>query len=377
MEIYLDNAATSSLDPKVLEAMLSCQDLNMANASSFHKLGVKAAKAIEKARERIAQKINADPRELIFTSGGTESNNFVMKGVASANKGKGNHIITSAIEHQSIIEVTHWLKRQGFEITYLPVDREGSVDPHDIEKEIKKETILVSIIHANNEIGTIEPIDEIGEVCRRKGVYFHTDACQSFAKINLDVKKQNLDFVTLNAHKTHGPKGVGALYIRREVNIEPLLHGGGQEDGFRSGTYSTEGIVGFGKAVEIVDHADIKSMSKLRDYFIQKIQNSVNDVIVNGCSERRLCHIINLRFSAVSGELLARNLNEKNIFISTGSACSSTKLTPSHVLLAMGLEPELAKEAIRISLSKWTTRQELDFVVQNIIEIVQKERGIL
>lgn len=377
MKIYLDNAATTKPDPEVVKAILSFQELNIGNASSLHKLGVEAAKGIEKAREIIAKRINANPEELFFTSGGTESNNFAIKGIAFANNGKGNHIVTSKIEHPSVIEVTKWLEKRGFAITYLPVDREGFVDPNDVEKAIKKETILVSIMHANNIIGTIEPIEEIGAICRKKGVYFHTDACQSLTKTELDVKKQNLDLVTLNAHKIHGPKGVGILYIKEGVKIDSLLHGGGQENGFRSGTYNTEGIVGFGKAVEIADIADIKKMIELRDYFIQKIQSSIEDVTLNGSGKRRLCNNINLSFKSVNCKLLFWKLNEKNIFISTGSACLSAELTPSHVLLAIGKEPEVAQRAVRISLSKWTTKEEMDFVAQNLIEIVQKERGIL
>ncbi len=376
MEIYLDNAATSKLDPEVEKAMLLCQDLKMMNASSFHKLGLKAAKAIERAREIIAQKIDAGPRELIFTSGGTESNNHAIKGVAFANIERGNHIITSKIEHPSIIEATKWLENRGFEITYLSVDKEGLVDLIDVEKAIKKKTILVSVIHGNNEIGTIEPIYEIGSICRKKGVYFHVDACQSFTKTDLNIKKQKLDLVTLNAHKIHGPKGIGALYIREGVRIDPFLHGGGQERGLRSGTYNTEGIVGFGRAAEIADAGDIKKMIGLRDYFIQRIQNSVTGVILNGPRDNRLCNNVNLRFNSVSGHTLARLLNDRNIFVSAGSACSSTKLGPSHVLLAIGLKPELADGGIRFSLSKWTTDKELDFVVKNIAEIVQKERGV-
>ncbi|MBU1940833.1 MAG: cysteine desulfurase [Candidatus Thermoplasmatota archaeon] len=375
-KIYLDNAATSKLDPETRKGMLLCQDLEMMNASSPHKLGVKAAKAIEKARTIIAQKTNAYPKEIIFTSGGTESNNLAIKGIAFANIKKGNHIITSKIEHPSVLEATKWLKKHGFEITYLPVDKEGFVDSIYLERAIKKETILVSVIHGNNEIGTIEPIYEIGSICRKRGVYFHIDACQSFTKTDLDVKKYNLDLVTLNAHKIHGPKGVGALYIREGVRFDPLLHGGGQERGFRSGTYNTEGIVGFGRAVEIADEGDIKQMAKLRDYFIQKVQDSVMGVTLNGPRDNRLCNNINLRFNSVSGQKLTRELSERNIFVSAGSACLSTKLIPSHVLLAIGLKPELAEGGVRFSLSKFTTIKELNLVVENIIEIVQKERGV-
>jgi len=376
IEIYLDNAATSAIDLRVSEAMLSCQDMKAMNASSTHKPGVIAAKAVEKARTVIAQKIHSETQELIFTSGGTESNNLAIKGIAFANRERGKHIITSKIEHSSVLETTKWLEKQGFEITYLPVDEEGLVSPKDVEKAIKQETILVSIIHANNEIGTIESISEIGAICRSKKVYFHSDACQSFTKTRINVKSQNLDLMSLNAHKIHGPKGVGALYVRNGVKIEPLLHGGGQEDGLRSGTYNTEGIVGFGKAVEIAEIKDIKKMAKLRDYFIQKIQNNIEGVDLNGPRAKRLCNNISLRFRFVNGQTLARELNEKNIYVSVGSACLSTKVAPSHVLLAIGLESEQAQETVRISLSRWTTMEEMNLVIQRLVEIVQHSREI-
>ena len=374
MEIYLDNAATSMIDPRVLEAMLSCQHMKAMNASSAHKLGVVAATAIEKARAVIAREIAADPRELIFTSGGTESNNLALKGIAFANKGRGNHIIVSQIEHMSVMATAQWLETQGFQVTYLPVDREGFVSPKDVERAIKRETILVSITHANNEVGTIESIDGIGAICRSKNVFFHSDACQSFTKTKINVKDQNLDLVSLNAHKIHGPKGVGALYVRNSVKLEPLLHGGGQEGGARSGTYNVEGIVGFGKAVEIAGEADIKKMTELRDHFIQKIQSDIEKSDLNGPRVKRLCNNINLRFKSVNGQLLARELSEKNIYVSAGSACLSTKVTPSHVLLALGLEPERAQEAIRISLSRWTILEEMDLVAQSLSEIVRRIR---
>ena len=376
IEIYLDNAATSAIDPRVLEAMRSCQDMKAMNASSAHRLGVTAAKAVEKARAVIAREIHSEPQEIIFTSGGTESNNLVIKGIAFANRARGKHIITSKIEHSSVMETTKWLKKQGFEITYLPVDGEGFVSPKDVEKAIKRETILVSIIHANNEIGTIEPIDEIGAICKSKRVYFHSDACQSFTRTGINVKSQSLDLMSLNAHKIHGPKGVGALYVRNGVKIEPLLHGGGQEGGLRSGTHNTEGIVGFGKAAEIAEAGDIKRMAELRDHFIQKIQSCIKGVDLNGPRVKRLCNNINLNFKSVNGQSLARELNEKNIYVSTGSACLSTKVMPSYVLLAIGLEPERVQEAVRISLSRWTTMEELDFAVQKLMKIVQRNRGI-
>ncbi|MCK5581342.1 MAG: cysteine desulfurase [Candidatus Omnitrophica bacterium] len=376
MNIYLDNAATTKLYPEVIEEMLPYQEVDFGNASSINKLGIRSAKAIEKARLIISKAINANPEEIFFSSGGTESNNSAIIGIAFANKKKGNHIITSAIEHPSIHEVTKWIETQGFEVTYLPVDREGFINPHDVEKAIEKKTVLVSIMQANNEIGTIEPIFEIGKICKEKEVYFHSDACQSLTKTELDVRKQYLDIVTLNAHKIHGPKGVGAIFIKKGTNINPLLHGGGQENNFRSGTYNTPGIVGFGKAVEISNQTDVKEMIYLRDCFIQRIRDNIEDVLVNGPEgEKRLSNNINLIFKNVNGKSLFLELNKRDIFISTGSACSSAELMPSRVLIAIGHNPETANGAIRISTSKFTTKEELDFVVENIIDIVKKERG--
>ncbi len=372
MEIYLDNAATTLIDPRVSEAMRACQGMN---ASSSHALGVVAAKAIEKARAVIAREILAEPQEILFTSGGTESNNLALKGIAFANRGRGKHIIISKIEHLSVLETAQWLEKQGFEITCLPVDEEGFVSPKDVEKAIRKNTILVSIIHANNEIGTIEPIAEIGSVCRNKKVYFHTDACQGFTKAEIDVENQNLDLVSFNCHKIHGPKGVGALYVRKGAKLEPLFHGGGQEGGIRSGPYNTEGIVGFGKAVEISEKKNIKEMTELRDYFIQKVKNNIEGVELNGPKVKRLCNNISLRFRSVNGQSLSRELSERNIYVSTGSACLSTKVVPSHVLLAAGLEPEQAQGTIRLSLSRWTTAEELDFAVQSLSETVRRIRA--
>lgn len=374
MKIYLDNAATSAMDPRVLTAMGACQAMRAMNASSSHKPGILAAQAVEKAREIIAKKIQAKAEEIFFTSGGTEANNLAIKGVAFANRGRGKHIITSQIEHPSVLETTRWLEKQGFEITRLKVDKEGFVSPRDIEKAIKEETLLVSVMHTNNEIGTIEPIKEIGSICRHRNVYFHSDACQSLAKTELSVINQNLDLVSLNAHKIHGPKGIGVLYVRKGTKIESILHGGGQEGGLRSGTHNTEGIVGFGKAVEIADETDISKMEKMRDKLLQKIKDNIIDVDLNGPRDKRLCNNIHLRFRSVSGQSLSRELNQRDIYVSVGAACFSTKTVPSHVLLALGMEPEAAQETIRISLSRWTTLLELDSVVQALRKVVQHLR---
>jgi cysteine desulfurase len=376
MKIYLDNAATTQLEPEVIELMKYIEEEAFANASGIHKPGVKAAEAIEKTRMIISDAINSSSDDIYFTSGGTEANNLAIKGLAFANWGKKNHIITSSVEHPSIDAVLNWLVRFGYEITYLPVDKEGFVNPEDLDKAITENTLLVTIMQANNEIGTIEPIEGIGKICNERGVYFHTDACQSFTKTPLDVKRMNLDLVTLNAHKIHGPKGVGALYIKNGLKLDPIFHGGGQEKNIRSGTYNTAGIAGFGKATEIGLKNDFRKMSELRDYFIDEIIRNIDGVELNGPKgEKRLPNNINLIFNKVNGKRLFLELNKKGISVSTGSACSNTKLTPSKILLALGHEPDYANGAIRITTSKWTTKEELDYVVENLTQIIKEQRA--
>ncbi|MEI8012896.1 MAG: cysteine desulfurase family protein, partial [Candidatus Omnitrophota bacterium] len=290
MAIYLDNAATTFLDKQVVRLVSSLSREKVANPASLHHLGVRAAVWVEHSRQIMAKRIHADPQEIYFFSGGTEANNTVIKGVASARKKHGNHVIVSAIEHPSILEPARWLQRQGLHVSYVKVDREGAVDPGDVARLITSKTILVSVMHANNEIGTIQPLRAIGQLCRKKEIYFHTDACQSFTKVPIDVRRDFLDIATLNSHKIHGPRGVAALFIRKGVAIEPLLHGGHQEDGLRAGTYNTEGIAGFGKAVEIVDGHDIRRMEQLRDYFISHIEGNITGAVLNGSRRSRLCN---------------------------------------------------------------------------------------
>ena len=376
MSVYLDNNATTKTDPRVIEAMMPYIELFYGNASSIHNLGTKASVGIEKARNIIASKINAAPEEIFFTSGGSEANNWALKGFFFANKNKGNHIIVSAIEHPSVLETTKWLEKQNAEITYLPVDSKGFVKIEDVHKAIRKDTILVSIMHANNEVGTIEPVEEIDKICNEKNVAFHTDACQSFTKVDIDIAKLNVNMVTLNAHKIHGPKGVGALFIKKGTPIEAFIHGGGQESGKRSGTYNTPAIVGFGTATELATNDDINKMKKLRDYFIAEMFKNLDGVTLYGPSdENRLCNNINLGFSAVKGKYLVQELNKKNFILSAGSACSSAQLMPSHVLAAMGIKDQQAHEATRISLSRFTTIEELDSAIENICKIVNFKRN--
>lgn len=374
MQVYLDNGATTPVAKEVMDEMLPYFSEKYGNAASLHSMGRNAKQAVEKSREIIARKINASPEEIIFTSGGTESNNFALKGIAFANRQK-RHIIISEIEHDCVINASKWLEKQGFEITYIRVDKHGIVNPELLKKTIRKDTVLVSIMHANNEIGTILPIAEYGRICRDNGSCLHTDACQSFTKTPIDVRSMNLDLVTLNAHKIHGPKGVGALYIRKGMKITPLLHGGGHESGFRSGTSNVTGIVGFGKAVTIHKEEDIRKMAELRDYLIRELLK-IPYTQLNGHPKERLCNNANISFNFVEGESLLMHLDFGGIAVSTGSACSSNTLKPSHVLIAIGLKHEIAHGSIRFTLSKYTIKEEIDYTIQKLNEAVKKLRMI-
>ncbi len=375
--IYLDNAATTMVDEKAVKAMLPYFTERYGNASSSHHKGQEAKMALEEARERIAKSIGAKHDEIIFMSGGTEANNLAIKGIAFANKGKGGHIITTKIEHDCVLNACRWLETQGFRITYLDVDREGFVSPEELEKALTKDTLLVSIIHGNNEIGTIQDLKKLGEVCSKHNVAFHTDACQSYTKAELNVKKQNLDLVTINSHKIHGPKGVGALFIRKGVKITPLLHGGGHENKLRSGTENVPGVVGFAKAVEAAKKGHVRRMRKMRDRIIKELQK-IPDAALNGPQgEWRLCNNINFSFRYVEGESIGAFLDaKKGICTSTGSACSSHTLEPSHVLLATGLEPEEAHGSLRISLSRFTTDEEVKVFLETLPGVIEKLRNM-
>jgi cysteine desulfurase len=374
--IYLDNAATTRVDKKVVEAMLPYFTEKYGNASSQHLVGQEAKRALEEGRHVIAKSINAKDNEIIFTSSGTESNNFVLKGLFFANKETGkNHIITTKIEHDCILNSCKWLEKQGAKISYLNVDKQGFIDLNELRNTITPETLVVSVIHGNNEIGTIQNIEEIGKICREKTILFHTDACQSYTKTEINVKKQNLDLVTLNAHKIHGPKGVGALYIKSGIKITPLLHGGGHEKGLRSSTENIPGIIGFAKAVKLADEKHIKHMIKLRDKLINGILQIPNTNL-NGPRENRLCNNINVRFNNIEGEAIGGYLDAYGICSSTGSACSSHTLEPSHVLLALGLSPLEANSSLRLSLSRENTEEEIDKVLEVLPKIIEKLRKI-
>lgn len=369
---YFDNGASTQTDPKVVKAMLPFFTEHYANPSSSHESGQEAKRALENARVIIAKSIKAKPEEIIFTSGGTESNNLTLKGIAWANRAHGNHLITTQIEHDCVLETSEWLETQGFKITYLPVNSEGFVNPADLEKAITPKTILVSIIHANNEIGTLQDLTKLGQICRKHNVYFHTDACQSYTKTPIDVRKQNLDLVTLNSHKIHGPKGVGALYIHPSVKITPWTHGGNHENGLRSGTENVSGIVGFAKAAKLgLKKRHVKHMLKLRDQLIQGILKNIPGTLLNGPQgSSRLCNNINIAFP-IDASLLGDYLNSKGICVSKGSACSNINNKPSHVLTAIGRKKE-ATRSLRLTISRFTTPSEIKFVLDTLIKLNRK-----
>ena len=376
--IYLDNAATTRVDEAVVKEMLPYFTESFGNASSQHLVGQEAKRALEESRETIAKSIGAKYDEIIFTSGGTEANNLALKGLFfhPDNKNK-KHIITTKIEHDCVLNSCKWLEEtQGAKVTYLGVDSEGFVNLDELKKAITPETLIVSIIHGNNEIGTIQDLLAIGKICKENGIYFHTDASQSYTKIELDVKKQNLDLVTINSHKINGPKGVGALYVRNGVKISPLLHGGGHEKGLRSSTSNVPGIVGFAKAVKIAKSSDVKYMVKLRDKLIEGILKIENTNLNGPKGDTRLCNNINVRFNNIEGEAIGGFLDSYGICSSTGSACASNTLAKSHVLSAIGLSHLQINSSIRMSVSKYTTEQEIDYVLEVLPKIVEKLRKI-
>jgi cysteine desulfurase len=349
------------------------------NSVSLHTFGQRASRALEKSRELIADLIRAKPEEIIFTASSSESNNLALKGIAWANKQKGNHIIISSVEHDCIIQSARWLETQGFTVTRLPVDRYGFVDPKDVAKAIQGNTILVSVMHANNEIGTIEPIREIGRICRERNVLFHTDATQSFGKIPLDVEGMHVDLLTAASHKIYGAKGAALLYCKKGTNISPLLHGGGHESGLRSSTVNVPAIIGFAKAVDLCQKEmakEGKRLTLLRDMLIHEILTTIPGSYLNGPKTKRLPNNVNVRFDFVEGEAIVMQLDSYGIAASTGSACSSPTLEPSHVLLATGLKKELAHGSLRLSLGRWTTKKEVKELVRVLPIVIGTLRKI-
>jgi len=377
--IYLDYAATTPTHPEVVQAMLPYFTDDFGNPSSIYSYGQEAREAIEKARAKVAGLIGARGEEIIFTGGGTEADNFALKGVAFASEGKGNHIITTSIEHHAVLETCKFLEKRGFNITYLPVDKYGLVNPDDVKKAITNKTILISVMHANNEIGTIQPLEEIGKITHEAGIPLHTDAVQTAGHILIDVNKLGVDLLSISAHKLYGPKGIGALYIRKGIKVTPFMHGGGQERGRRSGTENIPGIVGFGKAAEIAcDEMAVEAerLTLLRDKLIQGLLERIADTRLNGHPVKRLPNNVNISVDFVEGESMCLNLDLEGICASTGSACSSSSLEPSHVLLALGLRHEQAHGSLRFTLGKWTTEEEINRVLDTLPNIITKLRAM-
>lgn len=377
--IYLDYAATTPTHPEVVEAMLPYWGQVFGNPSSLHCHGQEAKAAMEEAREKIAAFIGAQGEEIVFTSGGTEANNLAIKGIGYANESKGNHIITTAIEHHSLIEPCEFLARRGFEVTCLPVDGYGSVDPEEVGKAITDKTIMVSVMHANNEVGTIEPIKEIAEIAHSRGIYFHTDAVQTVGHIPIDVNELGVDLLTISAHKLYGPKGVGALYIRGGTRITSFIHGGGQERTRRAGTENIPGIVGFGKAMEIAGAGmakETKRLLPLRDKLIKGFFERIDNICLNGHPTQRLPNNVNVSIDFVEGESMLISLDLEGVAASSGSACSSGSAKPSHVLLALGLPPEQAFGSLRFTLGRETVEEDIDRVLEILPQIVVRLRSM-
>ncbi|HQA62599.1 MAG TPA: cysteine desulfurase NifS, partial [Methanothrix sp.] len=377
--IYMDHASTTPMAPEVIEAMAAAFVEIFGNASSLHQPGLSARAALEEARERVAGFIGAEAGEVYFTSGGTESDNLAIRGAALANRDRGKHIITTTIEHPAVLEPCKALEKEGFEVTYLPVTREGLVEVEALEAAIRKDTILISIMHANNEIGTIQPIAEAGEIARSRGIVFHTDAVQTVGKIPAKVDDLGVDLLSISSHKLHGPKGVGALYIRKKTPIEPIIFGGGHERGMRSGTENVPGIIGLAAASELAERnleGEMVRISGMRDRLADYVLERVEETWVNGSRTKRLPNNLNLGFSFIEGEALLLRLDAKGIAVSTGSACSSKKTVASHVLTAIGLRPQEAHGSLRITLGRENTDEEVDRVGEAIVEVAESLRAM-
>ncbi len=378
-KIYLDYAATAPCDPEVAKAMQPYFFEKFGNPSSIHSFGQEAKKAIEDSRATLASFLGAKPEEIVFTSGGTESNNYAIKGAAFALEKKGNHIITTVIEHHAISEPCRFLEKRGFKVNYVGVDKNGLVSPDDIKKAITDKTILISVMHANNEIGTIQPIAEIGGIARAKGIYFHTDAVQTVGHIPVDVNNLNADLLSLSAHKFYGPKGVGALYVRKGTRLETFMQGGDQEKGRRASTHNTPGIVGLARAIELCRDKmgeEAKFQAALRDKLIKEIPKRISETCLNGHPTKRLPNNFNCSIKYIEGESVLLNLDMLGIAASTGSACTSTSLEPSHVLLAIGLSHEVAHGSLRVTLGRWTKEGDVDALLESLPKIAEKLRAM-
>ncbi len=379
LPIYMDYHATTPVDPRVVETMLPYFTEDFGNAASRnHPFGWKAEKAVDRARKQVADLVSAKPREIIFTSGATESNNLAIKGVAEMYREKGNHIITCVTEHKAIIDTCKWLEKQGSRVTYLPVQKDGRINLDDLRTAITSETILITIMTANNEIGVLQPIEEIGTIAKEHGIIFHTDAVQAVGKVPFNVNEMKVDLVSLSAHKMYGPKGIGALYVRRRnprVLLSEQINGGGHERGMRSGTLNVPGIVGLGAAAELCHEemdTDTARLSGLRDRLNKRLHQKLDEIYVNGSMEHRLPHSLNISFAYVEGESLLMGIND--VAVSSGSACTSASLEPSYVLKALGAGDDLAHSSIRFGLGRWTTEEEVDYVVDKLTSVVRRLR---
>ena len=377
--IYMDHNATTPLREDVLEVMLPYLRGEFGNASSLHYFGIQARRAVEAAREKVATALGAQPREIILTGCGTEADNQAIKGVMFANRGKGDHIITSRIEHKAVLQTCQYLEKQGFRVTYLPVDEYGLVNPDDVAQAITGRTVLVSVMFANNEVGTIQPIGAIAQVCRERGVYFHTDAVQMVGKLPIDVNELGIDLLSLSAHKFYGPKGVGALYVRKGVKVDPLLHGGHQEWGRRAATENVAGIVGLGRALELrlgeMD-AEAERLTALRERLYAGLLARIPHVYLNGHPSERLPGTLNVCFEYIEGEGIIMGLDLAGVAVSSGSACTSAELSPSHVLLAMGVHPAMAQGSIRFGLGRENSEADVDYVLEKLPPIIERLRAM-
>ncbi len=375
--IYLDNNATTKTDDEVLKAMFPYFSESYGNPSSIYKIGRENRRAVEEAREKVAEVLNCEPNEIYFTAGGSESDNTAIRGIAYSYKKKGNHIITSKIEHPAVLETCKQLEKEGFEVSYIGVDENGIVKLDELQSAIRPTTTLITIMFANNEIGTIEPIKEIGEIAKKNNIVFHTDAVQAVGSVRIDVQELNIDSLSLSGHKFYGPKGIGALYVKKGVQFQKFINGGHQERNKRAGTENVPGIVGLGKAIELA-YQDLeehnKKIKELRDYYVEQIEKRVPYIKVNGDREKRLPGNSNISFRFIEGEGLLLNLDLKGICASSGSACTSGSLDPSHVLLAIGLPHEIAHGSLRISIGKYNTKEEIDYTIDSIVEIVARLR---
>ncbi|MBA7613325.1 Cysteine desulfurase IscS [subsurface metagenome] len=377
-KVYMDHAAGMSVDPRVFESMKPYFTENYGNPSSSHSFGANARNVLMESREKVARLIGAEkPEEVIFTSGGTDSNNLAIKGVAYRNKEKGNHIITTTIEHMSVLNICKYLQKQGFEITYMPVDKQGMVDPEKLKDEITDKTVLISVMYANSEIGTIQPIREIGKIARENQIYFHVDAVAAAGKVPINVKEENIDLMSISSNDMYGPKGMGALYIKSGVKIQPIIQGGGQEGGLRSGTENIPGIVGMSKAAELAreEMADEgRRLSKLRDKLINGVRDTIERSYLNGHPTKRLPNNANLRFSYIEGESLILDLDMLGVQVSSGSACTSKTLEPSHVLLAIGLAHEEAHGSLVFTMGRQNSEEDVDYVLEVLPGVVKRLR---